>query len=79
MSDVLRAKFENQESAVEILDSLQEIFGQKNEQACIEITGKYTTARMKTETHVRDYIMITSLRLSFIGPKLIKSPKWELY
>ena len=38
MSDVLRAKFENQESAVEILDSLQEIFGQKNEQACIEIT-----------------------------------------
>ena len=30
MSDVLRAKFENQESAVEILDSLQEIFGQKN-------------------------------------------------
>ena len=31
MSDVLRAKFENQESAMEILDSLQEIFGPKNE------------------------------------------------
>ena len=46
MSDVLRAKFENQESAVEILDSLQEIFRQKNEQACIEITGKYTTTRI---------------------------------
>ena len=42
ISDVLRAKFENQESAVKILDSLQEIFGQKNEQACIEITSKYT-------------------------------------
>ena len=58
MSDVLQAKFENQEFAVEILDSLQEIFGQKNEQACIEITGKYTTARMKTGTHVRDYVMM---------------------
>ena len=28
---VLWAKFENQESAVDILDSLQEMFGQKNE------------------------------------------------
>ena len=58
MSDVLRAKFENQDSAVEILDSLQEMFGQKNEQACIEITGKYTTARMKTATPVRDHVMM---------------------
>ena len=31
MFDVLLAKFENQESAVKILDSLQEMFGQKNE------------------------------------------------
>ena len=30
MSDVLRVKFEAKEMAVEILDSLQEIFGQKN-------------------------------------------------
>ena len=58
MSDVLRAKFENQESTVEILHSLQEIFGQKNEQACIEITGKYTTTRMKTGMPVRDHVMM---------------------
>ena len=58
MSDVLRAKFENNDSAVEILDSLQEMFGQKNEQACIEITGKYTTAKMKTGTPVRDHVMM---------------------
>ena len=58
MSDVLRAKFENQESAVEILDSLQEMFRQKNKQACIEITRKYTTARMKTGTPVRDQVMM---------------------
>ena len=58
ISDVLRAKFENEETAVEILDSLQEIFGQKNEQACIEITGKYPTARMKTGTPVSDHVMM---------------------
>ena len=58
MSDVLRAKFENQESAVEILNSLQEMFGQKSEQACIEIIGKYTTARMKTGMPVRDHVMM---------------------
>ena len=58
MSDVLRAKFENQEYAVEVLDFLQEMFGQKNEQVCIEITGKYTTARMKTGTPVRDHVMM---------------------
>ena len=35
MSDGLRAKMENKETAVEILDSLQEMFGQQNEQARI--------------------------------------------
>ena len=57
-SDVLRANFENQESAMEILDSLQEMFRQKNEQVCIEITRKYTTTRMKTRTPVRDHVMM---------------------
>ena len=58
ISNVLRAKFENQESIVEILDSIQEMFGYKNEQASIEITGKYTTARMKTGMPVRDHVMM---------------------
>ena len=58
MSDVFRAKFENQESTVEILDSLQEMFKKKNEQTYIEITRKYTTARMKTGTPVRDHVMM---------------------
>ena len=58
MSDVLRAKFEVKETAVEILDSLQEMFGQKNKQACIEITRKYTAVRIKTRMPVRDHIMI---------------------
>ena len=34
------------------------MFGQKNEQACIEITGKYITARMKTGAPVRDHVMM---------------------
>ena len=34
------------------------MFGQKNEQACIEITGKYTTTRIKTGTPVRDHVMM---------------------
>ena len=58
ISDVLRAKFEVKETVVEIFDSLQEIFEQKNEKACIEITGKYTTARMKSGTLVRDHVMM---------------------
>ena len=58
MFDVLRAKFDAKETTVEILDSLQEIFGQKNKQACIEITGKYTIARMKSGTPMRDHVMM---------------------
>ena len=34
------------------------MFGQKNEQAMIEITGKYSTARMKSGTSIRDHVMM---------------------
>ena len=34
------------------------MFGQKNEQAFIEIIGKYTTARIKSETPMRDHVMM---------------------
>ena len=56
MSDVLWEKFEVKETAVEILNSLYEIFGQKNKQTCIEIIGKYTTTRMKTGTPLGDHV-----------------------
>ena len=58
MSDVFREKFKIKDMVVKILDSLQEIFEQKNEQACIEITGKYTTTRMKNGTPVRNHVMM---------------------
>ena len=44
------------ETAVDILDAVQGMFGEKNEQARIEITGKYSTAKMKAGTPVRDHV-----------------------
>ena len=58
MTDTLRTKLEKMETAVEILDSVQGMFGRKDEQALIEITGKYSTAKIKSGTPVRDHVMI---------------------
>ena len=58
MTDTLRTKLEKMETAVEILDSVQGMFGRKDEQALIEITGKYSTAKMKSGTPVRDHVMM---------------------
>ncbi|KAG6503613.1 hypothetical protein ZIOFF_035929 [Zingiber officinale] len=57
MSDALRSKMELKECAFEIMESLQEMFGQQSEQACHEATRKYTNARMILGTHVRDHVM----------------------
>ena len=58
MTDMLWAKLEFIETAVEILDAVQGIFSKKNEHARIEITGKYSTAKIKVRTPVRDHIMM---------------------
>ena len=58
MTDSLRTKLEKLETAVEILDSVQGMFGRKDEQALREITGKYSTAKMKSATPVRDHVMM---------------------
>ena len=42
---------------MEILDSLQEMFGMQSEQARIELTRKCTSTRMAVGTPVRDHIM----------------------
>ncbi|KAG6503288.1 hypothetical protein ZIOFF_035599 [Zingiber officinale] len=57
MSDALRSKMEPKECAFEIMESLQEMFGQQSEQARHEATRKYTNARMILGTHVRDHVM----------------------
>ena len=58
MMDTLRTKFEKMETAVEILDSVQGMFGRKDKQPLIEITGKYSIAKMKSGTPVRDHVMM---------------------
>ena len=58
VTDTLRAKLESMETAADILDAVQGMFGKKNEQARIEITGKYSTTKMKVGTPVRDHIMM---------------------
>jgi hypothetical protein len=58
MSDTLRSKLEGKETAVEILDSLQEMFGMQSEQARIELTRKCTSTRMTAGTPVRDHVML---------------------
>ncbi|KAG6528267.1 hypothetical protein ZIOFF_010418 [Zingiber officinale] len=57
MSDALRSKMEAKECAFEIMESLQEMFGQQSKQARHESTRKYTNARMILGTHVRDHVM----------------------
>ncbi|RYE04405.1 MAG: hypothetical protein EOP33_09170, partial [Rickettsiaceae bacterium] len=57
ISDSLRTKLEGKETAVEILDSLQEMFGTQSEQARIELTRKCTSTRMIAGTPVRDHVM----------------------
>ena len=58
MSDALRTKLEGKETAVEILDALQEMFEMQSEQACIELTHKYSGTKMWAGTPLRDHVMM---------------------
>ena len=58
MSVTLRSKMERMVIAVEILEALHEMFGKQSEQARIELTRKYTSAKMKAGTSVRDHVMM---------------------
>ncbi|KAG6532599.1 hypothetical protein ZIOFF_006448 [Zingiber officinale] len=49
---------EPKECAFEIMESVQEMFGQQSEQAHHEATRKYTNARMILGTHVHDHVML---------------------
>ena len=83
MSDALRTKVEKLDTAVDILDTCQGMFGQKNEQAMIEITGKYSSAQMKSGTSVWDHVMMITnyfteaeLHEAVIDPVLTIIPKY---
>ena len=45
MPDALRTKLEGKETALEILDVLQEMFSKQREQARIELTHKYSSTK----------------------------------
>ena len=58
MSDVLQTKLEGKETAVKILDTLQEMFERQSEQTYIELTRKYSSAKMCSGTLVREHVMM---------------------
>ena len=60
MSDALLTKLEGKETAVEFLDTLQEMIGRQKEHACIELTHKYSIVKMRAGTPVRDHVMMNT-------------------
>ncbi|XP_062080827.1 uncharacterized protein LOC133785624 [Humulus lupulus] len=57
MSNTLRTKLEDVETAFDIIEQLQEMFGHKSWQAHFEVTKKYANARMAPMMHVRDHFI----------------------
>ncbi|XP_062089329.1 uncharacterized protein LOC133795884 [Humulus lupulus] len=57
MSDSLKTKLEDVETAYDIMEQLQEMFGHKSGQACFEATRKYANARVAPTMHVRDHFI----------------------
>ncbi|XP_062100223.1 uncharacterized protein LOC133806106 [Humulus lupulus] len=57
MSDTLRTKMEDVETAYEIMEQLQEMFGHKSRQARFEATKKYANVRTVPGMHVRDHFI----------------------
>ena len=57
MSNVLRLKHERMETAIEIMDSLQNMFGKQSEQSRHEATRKYMNVKMSKGTPVRDHVL----------------------
>ena len=45
------------ETAIEIMDSLQNMFGKQSEQSRHEATRKYMNAKMSKGTPVRDHVL----------------------
>ena len=57
MSDVLRKKHEDMETAYEIWESLQAMFGQQSVQCRHEATRSYMNAKMKKGVSVREHVL----------------------
>ena len=57
MNDVLRKKHEDMETAYEIWESLQAMFGQQSDQCRHEATRSYMNAKMKKGVLVREHVL----------------------
>ncbi|XP_062100597.1 uncharacterized protein LOC133806522 [Humulus lupulus] len=57
MSNTLRMNLEDVETAYDIMEQLQEMFGHNYGQARFETNKKYANARMTLTMHVRDHFM----------------------
>ena len=57
MSDMLRLKHERMETAIEIMDSLQNMFRKQSEQSRHEATRKYMNTKISKGTPVRDHVL----------------------
>ena len=57
MSDVLRKKHEDMETAYEIWESLQAMFGQQSVQCRHKATCSYMNAKMKKGVSVREHVL----------------------
>ncbi|XP_062100732.1 uncharacterized protein LOC133806652 [Humulus lupulus] len=57
MSNTLRTKLEDVETAYEIMEQLQEMFGHKSGQARFEAMKKYASVRMAPGMYVRDHFI----------------------
>ncbi|XP_062118869.1 uncharacterized protein LOC133832560 [Humulus lupulus] len=54
---MLRTKLENVDTAFDIMDQLQDMFGHKSNQAHFEATKKYANAKMVSGMHVHDHFI----------------------
>ena len=57
MNDVLRTKHEEMETAYEIWESLQAMFGQQSDQSRHEATRSYMNVRIRKEVSIREHVL----------------------
>ena len=57
MSHTFWRKLEEKDTAYEIMDALQQLFGRQSKQVRHEITKKYMSTKMWSRTHVWDHVM----------------------
>ena len=57
MNDVLKTKHENVETAYEIWESLQAMFGQQSNQCRHEATKAYLNTKMRKGVSVREHVL----------------------